>query len=55
MLYFGVVFLVMAIVAGLFGLGGIAMGAMEMAQVMFLIFLGLFVVSLAVGLVKRGS
>jgi uncharacterized membrane protein YtjA (UPF0391 family) len=55
MLYYAAVFLVIALVAALFGFGGIAVGAVEIAKVLFFIFLLLFVVSLVVGLIRRGS
>lgn len=53
MLYWALVFFVIALIAALFGFGGIAGGAMTIAQVLFFIFLVLFVVSLIAGLVKR--
>jgi uncharacterized membrane protein YtjA (UPF0391 family) len=55
MLYYALVFFIIAIVAALFGFGGIAAGAVEIAKIIFFIFLVLFVVSLVVGLVRRGG
>ncbi len=55
MLYYAVVFFIIAIVAGLFGFGGIAAGASSIAQVLFFIFIVLFLVSLIAGLIRRGS
>jgi len=55
MLYYALVFFIIAIVAALFGFGGIAAGAVEIAKVLFFIFLVLFVVSLVVGLLRRGG
>jgi uncharacterized membrane protein YtjA (UPF0391 family) len=55
MLHYAVVFLVIALIAALFGFGGIAAGAVEIAKVLFFIFLVLFVVSLVVGLFRRGT
>jgi uncharacterized membrane protein YtjA (UPF0391 family) len=55
MLHYAVVFLVIALIAALFGFGGIAAGAVEIAKVLFFIFLVLFVVSLVVGLFRRGA
>lgn len=55
MLHYAVVFLVIALIAALFGFGGIAAGAVEIAKVLFFIFLALFVVSLVVGLFRRGT
>ncbi len=54
MLYYAAVFFVVALVAALFGFGGIAVGAAEIAKVLFLIFIVLFVVSLVAGLLRRG-
>jgi uncharacterized membrane protein YtjA (UPF0391 family) len=48
MLYFAVVFFLIAIVAALFGFGGIASASAGIAQLLFFIFLVLFVVSLVV-------
>jgi len=53
MLHYAVVFFVVALIAALFGFGGIAAGAVEVAQVLFFIFLALFVVSLLLGLFRR--
>lgn len=55
MLYYAIVFFVIAIIAAVFGFGGIAAGAVEIAKILFFIFLVLFIVSLVVGLVRRGS
>lgn len=53
MLHYAAVFLVIAIVAALFGFGGIAAGAVDIAKILFFIFLVLFVVSALIGLIKR--
>jgi uncharacterized membrane protein YtjA (UPF0391 family) len=55
MLHYAVVFFVIALIAALFGFGGIAAGAAEIAKVLFFIFLVLFIVSLVVGLFRRGT
>lgn len=55
MLRYAVIFFIVAIVAALFGFGGIAAGASEIAKVLFFVFLVLFVVSLVAGLLRRGS
>ena len=55
MLRYAVIFFVVAIVAALFGFGGIAAGATEIAKILFFIFLVLFIVSLVAGLLKRGN
>ena len=46
MLNWSLTFLVLAIVAAVFGFGGIASGAVEIARVLFLLFLVMFVVSI---------
>jgi len=53
MLHYAVVFFVIALIAALFGFGGIAAGAVEIAKVLFFIFLVLFIVSLVLGLFRR--
>lgn len=54
MLRYAVIFFIIAIVAALFGFGGIAAGATEIAKILFFVFLVLFVVSLLAGLIRRG-
>jgi uncharacterized membrane protein YtjA (UPF0391 family) len=49
MLRWTITFLVIALVAALFGFGGIATGAASIAKVLFFIFLVLFVLSLIFG------
>lgn len=53
MLYWAVVFLVVALVAAVFGFGGIAATASSMAQILFVVALILFVVSLFAGFARR--
>ncbi len=53
MLRWTVIFLVIAIVAAIFGFGGIASGAASIAKILFFIFLVLFVISLIAGGFKR--
>jgi uncharacterized membrane protein YtjA (UPF0391 family) len=53
MLYWTLVFLVVALVAGLLGFTGIAAASAGIARVLFGIFLLLFVVSLVIHLVNR--
>ena len=55
MLYYALVFFIVAVVAALFGFGGIAAGAVEIAKVLFFIFLVLFLASLVVSLFRRGD
>ena len=53
MLYWTVVFLVVAMVAALFGFTRIYIAAAEIAKVLFFIFLVLFIVSLLIGGLNR--
>jgi len=55
MLYYSLIFLVIALLAGLFGFGLIAGASYMIAKVLFVIFLIMFVVSLIVGLSGRRS
>ncbi len=54
MLHYAIVFFVIAVIAAIFGFGGIAAGAIGIAKILFYIFLALFLVSLVFGLVRRG-
>ena len=54
MLSWAVVFFVVAIIAALFGFGGLAAGAVEIGKVLFFLFLIAFVVSLVLHLRGRG-
>jgi len=47
------IFLVIALVAGLFGFGGVASAAAGIAKVLFGLFLVLFLVSLVIGATRR--
>jgi len=53
MLRWAVIFLIVAIVAGIFGFAGIMVAAAGIAKLLFYIFLILFAVSLIAGLVRR--
>jgi uncharacterized membrane protein YtjA (UPF0391 family) len=53
MLSWALAFFIIAIIAAIFGFGGIAVGAAEIAKVLFFIFLVLFVVALITGMVRR--
>ena len=53
MLYWAVVFLIVAIIAAVFGFGNIAAGATSIAKVLFVLFLVIFVISLIMGLMRR--
>lgn len=49
MLRWAVAFLIVALIAAVFGFGGIAADAAWMAKVLFFIFLVMFVISLVLG------
>lgn len=53
MLYWALVFLVIAIAAAILGFGGIAGAATGIAKILFFIFLVVFIVSLIAGLFRR--
>jgi uncharacterized membrane protein YtjA (UPF0391 family) len=54
LLYYALVFLVVALVAAAVGFGGVAGFAIEAARLLFWAFIMLFVVSLVAGLARRG-
>jgi len=54
LLHYAIVFLVVALIAAAVGFGGVAGVAMEGARLLFWVFIVLFVISLVVGLVRRG-
>ncbi len=49
MLYWAAVFFVIALIAAVFGFGGIAVEAVGVAKILFFVFLILFIVSLLLG------
>jgi uncharacterized membrane protein YtjA (UPF0391 family) len=49
MLHYTVVFFVIAIIAAVFGFGGIAAGATEIAKILFFVFLAITIISFLVG------
>jgi len=53
MLWWAVIFFIVAIIAAIFGFGGIAAGAMGIAKILFWIFIILFLISLLWGLFGR--
>jgi uncharacterized membrane protein YtjA (UPF0391 family) len=55
MLSWALIFFVVAIIAAVFGFGGIASASAGIAQILFFIFLVLFVVSLIMGMTRRGG
>jgi uncharacterized membrane protein YtjA (UPF0391 family) len=54
LLYWAVIFLIVALVAGVLGFGGIAGTAASGASLLFWIAIILFIVSLVAGLARRG-
>lgn len=54
LLHWAIVFLVIALVAGLLGFGGLAGTAMEGARLLFWVAIVLLVVSLLFGFMRRG-
>jgi uncharacterized membrane protein YtjA (UPF0391 family) len=52
MLSWAIAFFIIAIIAAIFGFGGIASGAAGIAKVLFFLFLIAFVVSLVMGLMR---
>ncbi len=53
MLYYTIVFFVIALIAAVFGFGGIAASAVGIAKILFLIFIVLAIGSMLFGLLKR--
>ena len=54
MLYWALVFLLVALVAAALGFGVIGAAAYGIAKILFVVFLVLFLISLVVGLGRRG-
>ena len=53
MLHYAVVFLVIALIAALFGFGGIAAGAASIAQTLFFVFVALAVITFLISMSRR--
>jgi uncharacterized membrane protein YtjA (UPF0391 family) len=53
LVHYAVVFLVIALIAALFGFGGIAAGAAGIAKLLFFVFVIMAVVAFAVGLSRK--
>ena len=53
MLHYAVVFLVIALIAALFGFGGIAAGAVSIAKILFFVFIILAIASFIFGFLKK--
>jgi len=55
MLYYALMFLLLALIAGALGFGVVAFAAAEIARIVFFIFLALFVVGLVSHMFRRHS
>jgi uncharacterized membrane protein YtjA (UPF0391 family) len=55
MLYYALVFLVIALIAGFLGFGGVAFAAAGIAKILFFIFLVIFVITLVAHLLRGGT
>jgi uncharacterized membrane protein YtjA (UPF0391 family) len=53
MLQWALAFFIIALIAAIFGFGGIALAAAGIAKILFFIFLVLFLVALVSGLMRR--
>jgi len=53
MLRWTLIFLIIAIIAAIFGFGSAALGAASLAKILFYVFLGLFLLSLVAGGFRR--
>jgi uncharacterized membrane protein YtjA (UPF0391 family) len=53
MLYWALVFFIIAIVAAFFGFGGVATTAASIAQILFFVFLVIFLIALVMGVAGR--
>lgn len=53
MLHYAVAFLVIALIAAVFGFGGIAAGAVEIAKLLFYVFVIMAVAALVVSLLRK--
>jgi len=53
MLYWAVVFFIVALIAGIFGFGGVAAASASVAQILFFVFLIGFVLSLVLHFARK--
>lgn len=53
MLRYAVIFFIIALVAALFGFGGIAAGATEIAKILFFVFLVIAVITFVLNLLQK--
>lgn len=54
MLHYAVVFLVVALIAAVFGFGGIAAGAVGIAKILFYVFIAMAVITFIMSVVRKG-
>jgi uncharacterized membrane protein YtjA (UPF0391 family) len=54
MLHYAIVFLVIALIAAVFGFGGIAAGAVEIAKILFFIFVIMAIVAFVISIGRKG-
>jgi uncharacterized membrane protein YtjA (UPF0391 family) len=54
MIYWSVIFLIIALMCGLFGFGGVPSKAGSIAQILFFLFVVLHVIALVAGLMRGG-
>lgn len=54
MLHYAIVFFVIALIAALFGFGGIAASAVGIGKILFIVFIILAVASMMFGLIRKG-
>lgn len=52
MLQLAAVFFVIALIAAIFGFGGIAAGAVEIGKILFFVFLVIFIVTFVLGIMR---
>lgn len=55
MLYYALLFLIVALIAGFLGFGGIAFAAAGIAKILFFVFLVVFIVTLIMHLARGGT
>jgi uncharacterized membrane protein YtjA (UPF0391 family) len=53
MLHYAIAFFVIALIAALFGFGGIAAGAVEIGKLLFFVFLIIAAVTFVIGLMRK--
>ena len=53
MLHYAIVFFVIALIAALFGFGGIAAGAVEIGKLLFYVFLIVAAITFVIGLMRK--